>query len=95
MEQISLGSMAVLPGKTLRLFIPTTERAEADLLAGAIERVISRETGSGVRNLGVEITRGVILLTGCCTTYYLKQRAQHAAMAICENWQVVNRIEVL
>jgi len=68
--------------------------AEAERLAASIERAVWRETGGRVRNLHVEVNREGILLTGRCGTYYTKQKAQHAAMAVPGGGQLTNRIEV-
>ena len=68
--------------------------AEAERLAASIERAVWRETGGSVRNLRVEVNRTGILLTGRCTTYYAKQKAQHAAMAVPGGGPLTNRIEV-
>lgn len=68
--------------------------AEAEKLAASIERAVWRETGGGVRNLGVEVGLAGVLLTGRCSTYYTKQKAQHAAMGVSGGDQLTNRIEV-
>lgn len=73
--------------------LPETQ-AEAEALAASIERAVQRETGRRVRNLSVEVTRDGILLRGRCETYYCKQLAQHAAMAMPGGQRVTNRIEV-
>ena len=54
----------------------------AERLAASIERAVRRGTSGGVRNLRVEVNRGGIVLEGRCDTYYCKQLAQHAAMAV-------------
>jgi osmotically-inducible protein OsmY len=68
--------------------------AEAEALAASIERAVQQETGRGVQNLGVEVSREGVRLTGRCTTYYCKQLAQHAAMGIRADGQLTNLIEV-
>ena len=68
--------------------------AEAERLAASIERAVQQETGRGVRNLRVEVSREGVLLRGRCDTYYTKQLAQHAAMACPGGDTVTNRIEV-
>jgi len=68
--------------------------AEAETLAASIEREVWRETGGGVRNLRVEVSPDGTLLTGRCSTYYTKQKAQHAAMRVSGGGQLTNRIEV-
>jgi len=56
---------------------------------------VSRETCGGVRNLRVEVGRGGILLTGRCSSYYTKQKAQHAAMGVPGAEELTNSIEVI
>jgi osmotically-inducible protein OsmY len=68
--------------------------AEAERLAASIERAVWQETGGGVRDLRVEVSRQGVLLTGRCETYYTKQKAQHAAMAVPGGGQLTNRIQV-
>jgi osmotically-inducible protein OsmY len=68
--------------------------AEAEQLAASIEEAVSRETGGRVRNLRVEVDRQGVTLTGRCTTFYTKQRAQHAAMAFPGGHPLSNQIEV-
>ncbi|RMF89628.1 MAG: BON domain-containing protein [Planctomycetota bacterium] len=68
-------------------------RAERDRLAGDIAKAILRETGGCVRHLHVEINRDGIVISGRCPTYYMKQRAQHAAMALAPG-KLDNEIEV-
>lgn len=63
-------------------------------LAVRIERAIWRETGAGVRDLLVEVHRDRVFLSGKCGTFYIKQKAQHAAMSISGTNQLTNRIEV-
>jgi hypothetical protein len=68
--------------------------AEAEELAASIERAVQHETGRGVSNLTVEISRDGVMLKGHCSTYYCKQLAQHAAMALPGGSRLVNCIEV-
>ena len=68
--------------------------AEAERLAAFIERAVWQETGGGVRDLRVEVSREGVLLTGRCETYYTKQKAQHAAMGVPGGGQLTNRIVV-
>jgi len=77
----------------LRAALPETLE-EAEALAASIERAVQRETGHGVRNLSVEVHRDGILLRGRCTSYYCKQLAQHAVMAMPGGQRLVNSIEV-
>ncbi|MGA2068570.1 MAG: BON domain-containing protein [Thermoguttaceae bacterium] len=68
--------------------------AEAEELAASIEQAVHRETGGAVRNLSVEIGREEILLRGSCPSFYCKQLAQTAAMAVPAGKQLSNCIEV-
>jgi osmotically-inducible protein OsmY len=67
---------------------------EAEELAASIERAVQRETGRRIRNLTVEVNRDGVRLRGHCTTYYCKQLAQHAAMAVSGGDRLTNSIEV-
>ena len=67
---------------------------ESRNLALRIHRSIQRLAPGWVRDLKVEIRRGVISLDGRCGSYYCKQLAQHAAMELAEGQRVGNRIEV-
>ena len=68
--------------------------AEAERLAASVERAVQAETGGGVQNLSVEVCHDGILLRGSCLSYYCKQLAQHAAMAVPGGARLVNCIEV-
>ena len=76
--------------------LPSTSRlsAEAEKLAARIERAVRRGTNDKVRDLRVEIADEGILLQGRCGTYYCKQLAQHAAIALAKPEVVINQIEV-
>jgi hypothetical protein len=68
---------------------------EAEKLALRIERAVRRGTNDKVRELKVVIHADGIRLTGRCGTYYCKQLAQTAAMAVVGKEQaLLNRIEV-
>jgi len=68
--------------------------AGAEELAASIERAVQEETGRGVRDLSVEVSRSGVLLKGTCTTYYCKQLAQHAVMVLHGGERLTNSIEV-
>ncbi len=68
--------------------------AEAERLVASIERAVQEETGRGVRDLRVELHEEGVLLRGRCHSYYTKQLAQHAAMAVPGGDAVTNEIEV-
>lgn len=60
-----------------------------------VERKILYETSGGVRDLWVEVTSQGVTLHGYCRSYYAKQKAQHAAMAMLRApFQLTNSIEV-
>lgn len=87
------------PAETADALLPfTAEHASyeltSELLAFRLERIIRWRTAGRIRDLHVEITRETVRLDGVCSTYYLKQLAQHAAMEIAKGEQVVNAIEV-
>ncbi len=69
--------------------------AEAERIAASIERAVQRETGGRVRDLRVEVSHRGVWLSGHCNTYYTKQMAQHAAMAVSADGPLTNQIEVL
>jgi osmotically-inducible protein OsmY len=77
----------------LSAILPAT-LAEAEELAAWIEQAVHRETGGAVRNLSVEIGLEEILLRGSCPSFYCKQLAQTAAMAVPGGKQLSNCIEV-
>ena len=67
---------------------------EAEQLVASIERAVQEETGHRVHDLSVEVGEDGILLKGHCNTYYCKQLAQHAAMAMPGGDHVTNSITV-
>jgi hypothetical protein len=71
-QAVSLELMALVP---LTL-------AESELLAASIERAVQEQTGGAIANLAVVVEEGGVFLHGSCSTYYHKQLAQHAAMAV-------------
>ena len=94
MDDPLIGVEAVaLPARFPEHPLPRTV-AEAEKLAASIERAVWRETAGGVRNLGIKVEYSGVLLTGRCSTYYTKQKAQHAAMGVSGCDQLTNRIEV-
>ncbi|MHC4399419.1 MAG: BON domain-containing protein [Planctomycetota bacterium] len=94
MEDLRHGAVPVAtPDDLFEHPLPETIR-EAERLAASIEKAVWQETGGSVRNLRVEVSREGVLLTGRCSTYYTKQKAQHAAMAMPCGVRLTNRIEV-
>ena len=94
-EEIMEGLLqeARLVSPELLATVPET-LAEAEELAVSIERAVQRETGYGVQNLRVEVSREGVLLRGRCDTFYCKQLAQHAAMGCPGGTRLTNCIEV-
>ncbi len=77
----------------LSAVVPET-LAEAEELAASIERAVRRGTDHGVRNLSVEVDEEGVLLRGWCDSFYLKQLAQHAVMAMPGGNRLRNLIQV-
>jgi hypothetical protein len=73
---------------------PLPLTVETEKLTARIERAVRRGTSDKVRELRVEICRDGIYLRGRCGTFYCKQLAQTAAMAIVGKEPLVNHIEV-
>jgi hypothetical protein len=74
--------------------VPPDRSAEIENLTASIEREVQRQTGGAIRHLCVEINRYGVVMRGRCDTYYSKQLAQHAVMAIGSGQQLTNAIEV-
>jgi osmotically-inducible protein OsmY len=94
MDDLSHGSESEFPAPRLSGHPLPETLAEAEILAARIERAVWQETGGRVRDLHVEVSRRGVTLRGCCNTYYTKQQAQHAAMAVPGGGQLSNQIEV-
>ena len=94
MEDLSTEVRFASPAVGAELPETLAEEKEEEELAASIERAVQRETGHGVRNLSVEVSRDGVLLKGRCSTYYCKQLAQHAAMGMPGGDRVTNSIEV-
>jgi hypothetical protein len=91
MEDLSMDVR--LASEALDTALPETLE-EAEELAASIERAVQRETGRQIRDLTVEVNRDGVRLKGHCATYYCKQLAQHAAMAVPGGDRLTNSIEV-
>jgi hypothetical protein len=63
-------------------------------LAIAIRQRIESRLVGRVRDLAVRVVGDTVVLEGKCSTYYTKQLAQHAALAILEHEQLENAIVV-
>jgi hypothetical protein len=68
--------------------------AEAEALAASIEKAVQQETARGVANLAVVVRGDRVWLHGSCSSFYCKQLAQHAAMAVPAGLRLTNCIEV-
>lgn len=69
-------------------------RQEAELVH-EVEQTIRSRTGRSISQLKVEVTPSEIVLHGRCVSFYGKQLAQHAAMAVAGKRQLNNQIEVV
>lgn len=67
---------------------------ETEMLSASIARVIRRRTRGMIRDLDVEIGPGGVVLRGHSSTYYGKQLAQHAALAVAGGHALRNEITV-
>jgi osmotically-inducible protein OsmY len=67
---------------------------QAELLARRIDLVVRQATGQAVRSLEVEVNGQIVRLRGFCSTFYSKQLAQQAVMAVLSDEQLFNEIEV-
>ena len=63
-------------------------------LALTIHQRIELRLGGRVRNLTVRCVGDTVVLEGQCATYYSKQLAQHAALAVLEAEHLENAIVV-
>ena len=92
MKDFSLDIRAA--AQTIDSVLPET-LAEAEKLAAMIERAVQRQTSGAIRHLAVEVDAdGCIMLRGRSPTYFYKQLAQHAAMAVPGHHRLANEIEV-
>jgi hypothetical protein len=74
---------------------PVDRRADRrrELTISVRQRIESR-LGGRVRDLAVRVVGETVVLEGKCATYYTKQLAQHAALAVLEDEQLENAIAV-
>jgi len=66
----------------------------AESLASTIKKAVCEETGHRVQNLAVVVNAQGVRLIGRCRSFYVKQMAQHAAMSVTGELEVINSIEV-
>jgi osmotically-inducible protein OsmY len=72
----------------------TTEVPTADVAERA-ESELRRNGYVALKNIACECREGVLTLTGCLPTYYLKQMAQEAVAHLDGVGRIDNRIEVV
>jgi hypothetical protein len=63
-------------------------------LADCVERAVQSKTSGRIRNLGVHVVDGCVIVSGSTSTYYNKQLVTHAAMAAADAVFVMNQVEV-
>jgi osmotically-inducible protein OsmY len=66
----------------------------SQLIAESIERLVRSRTGGMIRSLRVDVHDGEVFISGRTSTYYNKQLATHAAMAVAKDVCLTNDIEV-
>ena len=84
----AVATNAAAPGATQR------KKTEAEKFAERLARLVQRRTDGTIRQLRVEIKPEGIYLDGRCATFYRKQLAQEAVLAITEDQKLFNQIEV-
>ncbi|MGQ9505814.1 MAG: BON domain-containing protein [Thermogutta sp.] len=67
--------------------------AEAERLAAQILRAVESATAGAVADLRVTVAGDCVILSGRCPSYYIKQKAQHAAMPFASG-SLQNNIQV-
>lgn len=67
----------------------------AEELIRRISRLIKRETNLGVQEMKVRFDDGQVVISGCCRTFYTKQLAQEAVLAVIGEVRLVNNIRVV
>jgi hypothetical protein len=80
-------------------FVATGTASEQELergrrLAVSIRQRIETRLLGRVRDLAIQVAGNTVTLEGRCATFYTKQLAQHAALAVLEDEQLVNNIAV-
>lgn len=92
--------MDTIPGSVVvaanlpKVTIARSRLHERKLAQGIRQRIV-RQTGRRICDLSVSVESGVVIIQGRCWTFYTKQLAQHAAMALIEDEQVCNNIDVI
>lgn len=94
-SQVARGDDELPRDEFPRADCPQENDRDCERFCSLLERTILRETRGGIHDLGVEVTRQGIVLTGQCPTFYLKQMAQQAVMRLANESSLVNHIEVM
>lgn len=63
-------------------------------LAETVKHEVHERTSGKIHGLRVEVRDTTVRLQGRCSTFYCKQLAQHAAMALIGDGTLINEIEV-
>jgi hypothetical protein len=79
---------------TLETIAPLTHDSEEQLLERMIKHAIERETHQGIKDLNIEVLDGLIVVSGTCSTFYLKQIAQETGKRYADGRRFVNEISV-
>lgn len=66
-----------------------------DNLADDIKKCVSKRTYESVQSLKVDAEHDCITITGFCESFYIKQLAQQAVLAMTRDEEIVNKIAVL
>ncbi len=67
---------------------------ESALLTAQVEAAVRRATGDRVRNLRVCLEGETLTITGRCATFYCKQLAQQAVLALLSEETLINKVDV-
>jgi hypothetical protein len=84
----------VIESEAAASLIQRHDARQSELLARRVDLVVRQATGQAVRNLAVEVNGQNVRLRGICGTFYSKQLAQQAVMAVLSDEQLINDIEV-
>jgi hypothetical protein len=68
--------------------------AAARRLADTVKHEVHERTSGKIHGLRVEVRDATVRLQGRCATFYCKQLAQHAAMALIGDGTLINEIAV-
>ena len=85
----------ILTDRSISEASSVAEAIDSDELIRQISNFIKRESRLEVQEMRVCFENGCLTLHGYCRTFYAKQVAQHAALTILGNIELVNDIRVL